>query len=81
MRARHLDTSALEPPEPLQRVLAALRELGADEYLVMAHRHEPTPLFALIVPMGFRYRVRPGQRTPVEVVIWRFGGEEPEGGR
>lgn len=80
MRAVWIDTSRLEPPAPLQRVLAALQELRADEYLVMAHRHEPTPLFALIVPMGFRYRVRAGGSTPVEVVIWRFGGPEPEAG-
>lgn len=77
-RARVLDVSELEPPEPMVRVLAALRELGDDEFLVFRHRREPFPLYPMLTEMGFSYRVRKGEVTPVEVLIWAGEGEEPQ---
>jgi hypothetical protein len=78
LRCRTVDVSALEPPQPMEVALAALRELAADEYLVLQHRREPVPLYAMLAAMGFCHRVRPGRATAVEVVIWRAGGEAPE---
>lgn len=77
MRARVLDTSGLEPPQPMQQVLVALGELAADEYLVMQHRREPLPLYPLLARLGFCHRVRRGRTTTFEVVIWRATDPEP----
>lgn len=76
-RARILDVSSLEPPEPFREALRALSDLGEDEYLVLLHRREPIPLYAALREKGFRWRTRKGERTAVEVVIWREGKDEP----
>ena len=78
MRPRYLDTSELEPPEPMQAVLAELATLAEDEYLVMAHRKEPTPLYVILRTKYFCYHGRPGSRTPFELVIWREDGPTPD---
>lgn len=80
MRAVRIDTSGLEPPEPMARALEALGALAADEYLVMAHRREPLPLYDLLPVLGFQYRARPGASTAFEVVVWRAGQPDPEPG-
>ena len=41
MRERLLDVRGLEPPEPLERVLAEMETLGTDERICMVHRREP----------------------------------------
>ncbi len=76
VRERVIDVSDLEPPEPMQATLAAVRELRADEYLVMRHRREPVPLFAMLLEMGYCYRVRPGDDTAYEILIWPAGNAE-----
>ena len=77
MRARFVDVSALPAPEPLQVVLDALGELAPGEYLVLAHRREPFPLYELLAGRGFRHRVRRGSRTPFEILVWRAGSPPP----
>ena len=76
-RARIVDVSELEPPRPLAVAVAALRELGDGQYLVVRHRREPVPLYAMLTEMGFSYRVREGAVTPIEVVIWASSDEPP----
>lgn len=78
MRPRVVDVSALSPPEPMQRAIAALQELAPDEYLVLAHRREPYPLYELLERMGYRHRARDGATTAVEVLIWRGDQAPPE---
>jgi hypothetical protein len=80
VRARIVDTSELEPPEPMQVVLAELDALAEDEYLVMRHRREPVPLYVILAARCFRHQVRPGTATPIEVVIWRERGPVPDEG-
>ena len=41
---RVLDVSDLEPPEPLERILDALDQLGTGDWLHVRHRREPFPL-------------------------------------
>lgn len=60
--------------------LAALASLAADEYLVLAHRREPFPLYGTLAAMGYCHRVRPGTRTAYEIVVWRCGDPDPEAG-
>lgn len=81
MRAVRIDVSGLEPPEPMVQVLAALRVLRADEYLVIAHRREPVPLYDLLPGLGFQRRTRPGTATEFEVLVWRAGEPDPEAPR
>jgi hypothetical protein len=78
VRARFVDVSELEPPRPMEVALAQLRGLAPGEHLVLAHRREPVPLYALLGPMGFQHRVRPGRHTAFEIVIWR--ADEPSPG-
>ncbi len=65
-----LDVSALEPPEPLERVLAAVAELQPGERLRILHRREPFPLYELLERDGFTYRVLQGEKTAYEILIW-----------
>ena len=77
-RSKVLDVSDLEPPEPMTRVVEALCTLSRDEHLIMRHRHEPMPLFGILEEMGFRYAVRPGEFTAVEIVIWHADADVPK---
>lgn len=68
-----LDVSMLEPPEPMERVLAAVDELKRGDYLHLLHRREPFPLYPILEEMGFAYVTRPGHITAYEVFVWRRG--------
>ncbi len=74
-RERRLDVRELEPPEPLERALAALPGLGPGEYLHMLHRREPLLLYDLLEAQGFRHCAREGPEAPWEIFIWREGDE------
>ncbi|MFO1050762.1 MAG: DUF2249 domain-containing protein [Planctomycetota bacterium] len=68
--ARILDVSGLPPPQPMTEILAALRSLGADEYLVVQHRREPFPLYPMLQELGFAWQVHHGATPPIEILIW-----------
>ncbi len=54
---REVDVRWLEPPEPFERIVAALSTLGAGETLrVLIHR-EPLPLFTMLRDNGYAYTV------------------------
>ena len=72
---RRIDVSMLEPCEPMERTLEAIRRLGPGDYLRVMHRREPTPLFPLLEQAGFRWLCGPGQESAVEVLIWRMGDD------
>ena len=76
-RARIVDVSELEPPQPMQVALENLRTLADGEYLVLQHRREPYPLYAMLAEIGFCYRARKGARTAIEVLIWARDADEP----
>ena len=65
-----IDVSMLEPCEPLERTLAALKELGSGDYLHVIHRREPLLLYPLLEQGGFDWRTRPGGPAGYEVFIW-----------
>jgi uncharacterized protein (DUF2249 family) len=53
-----LDVRWLEPPEPFERIVAALERLPAGETLtVMIHR-EPHPLYRWLTREGWRHSTR-----------------------
>jgi uncharacterized protein (DUF2249 family) len=66
-----LNVSRLEPPEPLERVLAALESLGPGEYLRVLHSREPYLLYPILDERGFVWHTRPGGEVAFEIYIWR----------
>lgn len=74
-RERLLDVSELEPPEPLQRVLAATARLGEGEFLHVLHRREPLLLYPELDRRGFCYLATFEGDYACEVFIWRDGDE------
>jgi uncharacterized protein (DUF2249 family) len=73
-----LDVSKLEPCEPLERTLAAIRELGKGDYLRVIHRREPHLLYPMLEKSGFAWRTCPGGPSQFEIFIWRQGDAEAE---
>ncbi|GAB4346213.1 MAG: hypothetical protein Kow006_04390 [Gammaproteobacteria bacterium] len=66
-RERLLDVSGLEPCEPLERALEALRQLQPGEYLHMIHRQEPLLLYPMLERLGMRWHTRVGELVEVYV--------------
>lgn len=62
---------ALEPPEPMERVLTALRTLSDGSYLRMIIDREPLPLYALLTRGGFDYETHGSSAGRYEIDIWR----------
>lgn len=73
-----LDVRDLVPPEPLERVLAAVKILGDGQYLRVRHHREPFPLYAFLEESGFAWRTRPGHDIPFEIFIWRRNDERAQ---
>ncbi len=71
MNERVLDVSMLAPPEPFERVVAALERLPAGDYLRMLHHREPLLLYPWLQEHGFAWHTQPGRATAFEIFIWR----------
>ena len=65
-----LDVSNLEPCEPLERTLEAMRKLNAGDYLKVLHRREPHLLYPLLEKSGFSWRCQQGEVSKYEILIW-----------
>ncbi len=50
-----IDGRELQPPEPLERTLAALDELQPEQELVLLLNVEPHPLYSILIRNGYRY--------------------------
>ena len=55
---RVIDGRDMEPPEPLERAMAALATLAPGEELVMLLHCEALPLYSMLERNGFGYRSR-----------------------
>ena len=64
-----VDLRGLPPPEPLERILAAIAD-GCEAPLAFLLSMEPLPLYLLLRREGLRYRVR-RLDVGVELVIER----------
>jgi len=68
---RVIDVRWLDPPEPFERIVAALEELPPDASLrVLIHR-EPRPLYAILAGWGYRHSTRFDEQGFFEIVIAR----------
>lgn len=50
-----IDGRDLQPPEPLERTLAALDELQPGQELILLLYMEPHPLYSILTRYGYRY--------------------------
>jgi len=74
-RECNLDVSHLEPPEPMEKILASISALQSGQYLrVLIHR-DPIPLYPILEREGFVRVTRLGEQSEFEILIWRFGDE------
>lgn len=53
--SRIIDGRDMQPPEPLERTLAALDELAPGEELILLLHCEPQPLYSILRRNGYRY--------------------------
>lgn len=68
-----LDVRGLQPPEPMERTLAALDLLPAPRALLQVNDRVPAFLLPLLDERGYRYRIGEDARG-VLVTIWREPG-------
>jgi uncharacterized protein (DUF2249 family) len=71
-----LDVSMLEPCEPLERTLEAIRRLGGGDYLRLIHRREPNLLYPLLRESGFVWHCCAGGPSGFQIFIWREGDRQ-----
>ncbi|MDM8564903.1 DUF2249 domain-containing protein [Candidatus Halobeggiatoa sp. HSG11] len=65
-----IDVSQLEPCEPMERILEAIPNLQAGEYLHVLHRMEPHPLYQILTQQGYSW-ITQADKQPIEIYIWR----------
>ncbi len=70
MRERLLDVRDLEPPEPLERVLAELDTLEPDECIRMLHRRDPHLLYPILEREHFAHETSVTDEGLIQVLIW-----------
>jgi hypothetical protein len=75
---RLLDVRDLAPPEPLERVLAALPALHTAQYLRARLPREPYPLYPLLQELGYAWRARRSDGPGFELLIWRRDDREAQ---
>lgn len=51
-----VDARWLEPPEPMERVLAAIDELHPGQGIRFLIHREPLPLYGVLPAMGYRHK-------------------------
>jgi uncharacterized protein (DUF2249 family) len=72
-----LDVSELEPCEPMERILTALRTLERGDSLSVFHRREPRLLYPMLAEQGFSWSVQTGVEVPFIIRIWHTGETPP----
>jgi hypothetical protein len=68
---RLVDARWLEPPEPMERVLAALDTLRPAEGVRFLIHREPLPLYSVLKQMGFSHHTRMIEDGCYEISIER----------
>ncbi len=68
---RELDVRGLEPPEPMERVLATIDGLRYDDVLLVRHHREPLFLYPILSDRGFSHRAEWKGESECLVRIWR----------
>lgn len=66
-----VDGRALEPPEPMERVLAALDELQPGQRVRFLIHRQPYPLYDILSRYHYRHETLAGADGNFEILIWR----------
>ena len=74
-----IDVSALEPPEPLERILDALGDLSPGDWLRVRHRRNPVPLYRMLRDMGYRWETLCLAPERFDILIWPEDMSPPAG--
>ena len=69
MATIELDVRGLQAPEPLERVLAKLDELGDGDRLLLKINCHPVPLFRILERNGYVHEEWPGSDSLLEIAI------------
>lgn len=65
-----LDVCALMPPEPMERILAALDGVAAPDRLAVLIDREPHPLLRLLTRSNHRYAISERADGRYDLLIW-----------
>ncbi len=65
-----LDVSMLEPPQPMERVLEAIAQLGEGDILKVQHRREPRLLYPLLEKLGYTWHCEQQAEAQYLILIW-----------
>ena len=66
-----INVSEDEPPKPFEAVTELIDQMQAGEYIRMLHRKKPLPLIQMLQDNGFECKIRQGQSTAWEILIWK----------
>ena len=69
VRHETLDVRAMEPPEPLARVMDAIDGFRPGDTLTVIIDCEPIPLFRILLRNGYAYSSAPGRSSRFEITI------------
>jgi hypothetical protein len=64
-----VDARWLEPPEPMERVLAAIDDLRPGQRIHFLIHREPLPLYGVLQSMGYRHTTHMQEDGSYEVQI------------
>lgn len=67
----YLDVSMLEPCEPMERILEAIKGLADGDYLLARHRREPHLIYPMLEQAGFAWRTEQAGPSEFQIFIWR----------
>ena len=67
------DVQDLPAPEPMQKIMEAVADLGEGQYVRMMHRMEPYPLYSVLEDMGFQHQLYLKGEAPYEIMIFGKG--------
>jgi len=74
----YLDVSMLEPCEPMEQTLAAIKKLQPGDYLKVIHRREPHLVYPMLEKAGFAWRTEPGGLSEFQIYIWHRDDQDAE---
>lgn len=65
-----IDVSELEPPEPMERILARLQQLKPGQLIRVRHRREPFPIYPMLEQAGYKHCCIPSGTEAFLIYIW-----------
>ena len=70
-----VDARGLLPPEPFERVVNALSELGLGEQITLIINQEPRPLYRFLERNRYAYKAESFADGRFEIIIWELPAE------